>query len=572
MTTLLLLFILTLSCFESAIIPISSSCSSSGTCTQLINEAITSCKSEPYCTISLDSGVYNLKGSAFSSLITISDASNLAIIGQGDSTLLLADNIHTFFVISGGTNISLSSFSVDMERLPFTYGLVTSSEKVPNSTLYSSTIIFNVTDYPIDLSRYDWLGTVQAIMGYDPILRHPSLDNLDIYALSPTYYANYPTNKPGTMIIQVAPKLPLGENVIIRHQVYSFNFANAEKVVDISYSNISLYATGGMGFYTHQCSGVSLNGVRIVRINNRPMSITADGAHIQDSQGGSVLIRNCTFDGQGDDGINVPTTFQEIVSINLQTMQFQLGGRNAPLEPPLFTTGNTVYFYNRSSMAILGSEIVTAILSNNTVQIGGVSFPEGIGLYSLVLSPQNFADYTEIVDCTFSNNRARGALVKTSNAYIARNTFSGMSMSAIKTETDGCYWFEGRPVINWTATNNTFSSCNYWIQETNGNGDISIDSYVPIFNNGIPTTQCNHFIGHESAVQENLTITNNVFNSLYNQTPITIWSTNGLNASSNKVYIASGSEINYAIIGQGVSNSIAINNLCNGEPCKTSGV
>jgi hypothetical protein len=80
----------------------------------------------------LDSGVYNLKGSAFSSLITISDASNLAIIGQGDSTLLLADNIYTFFVISGGTNISLSSFSVDMERLPFTYGLVTSSEKVPN--------------------------------------------------------------------------------------------------------------------------------------------------------------------------------------------------------------------------------------------------------------------------------------------------------------------------------------------------------------------------------------------------------------------------------------------------------
>jgi hypothetical protein len=221
-------------------------------------------------------------------------------------------------------------------------------------------------------------------------------------------------------------------------------------------------------------------------------------------------------------------------------------------------------------MAILGSETVTAILANNTVQIG--AFPEGVGLYSLVLSPQNFAEYTEIVDCTFSNNRARGALVKTSNAYIARNTFSGTSMSAIKTETDGCYWFEGRPVINWTATNNTFIGCNYWVQETNGNGDISIDSYVPIFNNGIPSTQCNHFIGPESAVQANLTITNNIFYSLYNQTPVTIWSTNGLNASSNTIFIAPGSEINYGIIGQGVSNSIAINNLCNGEPCKTSGV
>lgn len=555
---------------SATVIPVPSSCSTLGTCTEAINEAINSCKSFPDCTISLESGIYNLEGSAFTNLINIAGANNLAIIGMGDSTLLLADNIHTFFVISGGSNISLTSFAADMKRLPFTYGIVTNSVKSQNSSLYDSTVIFNETEYPVDLSQYDWLGTVQSIMGYDPILKHPSLDNLDIYALSPSYTATYPTDTPGKMIVR-APKLPIGENVIIRHQVYSFNFANAEKTNKLAYSNISLWATGGMGFYTHQCTDVSLTGVRIEKVAGRPMSITADGAHIQDSQGGSVIIRDCVFEGQGDDGINVPTTFQEIVSINPSTSTFQLGGRGAPLESPLFGEGDTVYFYNRSSMAVLGTSSVSAILSNNTIQIGS-TFPQGVSLYSLVLSPKNFADYLEIVDCVFSSNRARGALVKTSNSYIARNVFQGMSMSGIKTETDGCYWFEGRPVVNWTATNNTFINLNYWAQETNGNGDITIDSYVPNFNNGVPTTQCVHWIGSESFVQHNLTITGNTFFSAYNQTPITVWSTNGLNASSNIITHAPGTSSEFAIIGQGVSNSIALNNICDGEACKTSGV
>ena len=567
---LILILLLLLESTSALVIPVPSSCSAAGTCTEQINVAITSCKGSPYCTVSLEEGVYYLTGSPFSNLINVFGATNLAIVGSGDSTILLADNIHNFFQISGGSNISLSSFAVDMERLPFTYGIVANSVKSPNSSsLYDSTIIFNVTEYPVDL-RYSWIGTVQAIMGFDPVLRHPTLDNLDIYALSPSYTATYPAETPGTMIIQ-APKLPIGENVIVRHQVYSFNFANAEKVNKIAYSNISLWATGGMGFYTHQCTDIILTGVRVERIGNRPMSITADGAHIQDSQGGSVIIRDSVFDGQGDDGVNVPTTFQEIVSIDPSTFRFQLGGRGAPLEPPLFTQGDTVYFYNRSSMAILGISIVSEILTNNTVKIES-AFPQGVGLYSLVLSPQNFADYLEIVDCTFSNNRARGALVKTSNAYIARNVFKGMSMSGLKTETDGCYWFEGRPVTNWTATNNTFISLNYWISETNGNGDITIDSYVPVFNDGVPTTQCVHWTGPESAVQANLTITDNIFFSAYNQTPITIWSVDGLNVSNNEIAYAQGTGATYAIIGQGVSNSIAASNVCNGEPCKTEGV
>ena len=557
---------------SSLVIPIPLTCNVFRNCTSTLNAAILSCVGEPFCTISLSAGEYALEGKAFTSLITINGAINLAIIGAGDSTVLIANDIGTFFAIDGGSNISLSSFAADMKRQPYTYGIVTASTATANGGT-ASTITFDTNDYPIDVTQYQWLQTAQGLMGWDPILRHPSLDGLDIYG---TFSVTYPPSAPGTLVV-VAPFLPLNEHVILRHQIYAYNFVSAEIVSGIAFTNITLYSTAGMGFFTSRCSDVSLTGTRIVRKDSRPMSITADGAHIQDTQGGAVTFKGCTFEAQGDDGINTPTTFQDIVSYDSVTKNaFQVGGRNAPIERPLFGSNDTVNFYNRSSMALLGSAIVASIDNNNTVHLSAGSIvPFGAGLYTLVLSPRNFADYVEITDCVFRANRARGALVKSSHAYIARNLFQGVSMSGIKTETDGCYWFEGRPVTNWTAINNTFDSCNYWGRESSGLGDISIDNSVPINDAaGVPTTKCVHFMDSSmSEVQHNLTISGNLFISAFNQSSMTIWSVYGLNITDNTVTTVTGApHVAVPIIGYGVVNSIAINNICDGIPCKTVGV
>jgi hypothetical protein len=556
---------------HSLVIPIPLSCTVFGNCTSTLNAAISTCAGVPFCTILLSAGEYALEGKTFSTLMSINGAENLAIVGAGDSTVLIANDIGTFFAINGGSNISLSSFAVDMKRQPYTYGVVTASTATANGT--ASTITFDINDYPINVTQYGWLETAQGLMGWDPILRHPSVDNLDIYG---TFSVSFPPAAPGTLVV-VAPYLPLNEHVILRHQIYAFNFVSAGLVSGISFTNVTLWSTAGMGFFTSRCSNVSLTGTRVVRKDSRPMSITADGAHIQDTQGGPVTFRGCVFEGQGDDGINVPTTFQDIVSYDSVTNNaFQVGGRNAPILRPLFGAKDTVNFYNRSSMAFLGSAIVASVDDNNTVHLSADSIvPIGVGLYTLVLSPRNFADYVEITDCIFRFNRARGALVKTSNAYIARNLFQGVSMSGIKTETDGCYWFEGRPVTNWTAINNTFDSCNYWGRESNGLGDISIDNSVPVDDAaGVPTTKCVHFMDSSmSEVQHNLTISDNIFISAFNQSAMTIWSVRGLNITSNIVTTVSGApRVSVPIIGYGVVDSRSANNICDGIPCKTQGV
>lgn len=45
----------------------------------------------------------------------------------------------------------------------------------------------------------------------------------------------------------------------------------------------------------------------------------------------------------------------------------------------------------------------------------------------------------QVSDCVFKDNRARGALLKSSNVLATRNTFDHTTGPAIKTETDGAW-------------------------------------------------------------------------------------------------------------------------------------
>ena len=45
----------------------------------------------------------------------------------------------------------------------------------------------------------------------------------------------------------------------------------------------------------------------------------------------------------------------------------------------------------------------------------------------------------QVSDCLFKDNRARGALLKSSNVLAIRNTFDHTTGPAIKTETDGTW-------------------------------------------------------------------------------------------------------------------------------------
>ena len=65
------------------------------------------------------------------------------------------------------------------------------------------------------------------------------------------------------------------------------------------------------------------------------------------------------------------------------------------------------------------------------------------------------------VNNTYRNNRARGQLVKTHNAWMDGNVYEGMSGPAVQADPDGCYWFESTPVFNWTLQGSVITDVNY---------------------------------------------------------------------------------------------------------------
>jgi hypothetical protein len=381
------------------------------------------------------------------------------------------------------------------------------------------------------------------------------------------------TTGPSAQLV-IGAQLKVNDWVIIRHQTYSFNAFSASNVKGIYWNDINLYATAGMGIFTNACSDIVIEGVRIVKLPGRPMSINADGLHISNTMGGRVLIDRCIFEGQGDDGINTPTIFDAIAAFtDEKNMSFTCSGYgNTITTQPVAFAGATLNFFDRHTMAVLGTAVVQSVSSSGVVTLA-TPLPPGAGIYTAFNNQAFYAGYIELMNSYFHANRARGAMIKSSNAWIYNNTFEFCSGPALKTETDACYWFEGHPVTNWTADSNRFLSNNFGPGAGGGLGDIAIDSYVAKFDSaGAPTSTC-IFPSEVSntPVQFNLTLTNNTFVQISGVQAVTAYSTQQLTIAGNSI-TEQGNKAQFNFQGFGVTDSALSNNVCNGGVCATSGL
>jgi hypothetical protein len=440
------------------IVPVPPSCTPSGTCVAAIAAAFAACAAsrDAACTIQLEAGTYALAAPAYATLFAVAPApaQALAFVGRGDATLLQLADIGTLFSVTGGAaGVRFEGFAVDQLRVPFTYGQVTAVNADG-----SSDVTFDARGlYAIDAARYPWLLRAQSVLSYDPAKSRVAANATDIYALDAPLPLAYASSTGAAAVVRVGgARLQLGGFVILRHQVYSFNAFNFYGTRGVAVVDVSLFCVGGMGVFTDSAHGIAIAGLSIRKLPGRPMSITADGVHFSNTLGGGVSITDSLFEGQGDDGINIPTIFQEIVWVGADGRSFRVQGRGqAPAAPPLAGAGATVNFFNRTDQALLGTGVVARVDANNTVVLAG-ALPAGAGVYSLINNNGMQADWVTVVNNTFRNNRARGALLKSSNVWCAYNTFDGCSLSAVKTETDACYWYEGHPVTNWTLFSNVF--------------------------------------------------------------------------------------------------------------------
>ena len=554
-------------------VPVSPSCASggAGACVSAIEAAVKTCSgSAQPCTVQLAAGSYTLGGAPFANpLMTFSGIRDVAIVGAGaDATTLVLSDVNGIFAFASSSNVTLSGFSVDSVRPYFTLGTVVASAGS------HSNLTFDAGAYPVDLAKYPWLAHAQAAIGYDPVNDRFLKNGVDDYWLdAPQSVAFLSTSGPAALLT-VSSALPVGQAVVLRHQVYSYNFLSCYSCDDLLVSGVTLYATPGMGVFTANSSNVVMDALKIAKRPGRPMSITADGVHFCNSRGGAVIIRNCLFEGQGDDGVNVPTIFQDIDTISADRLTLTLGKNGvAGANAGTIWAGAEMQFFGRKTLIPSAPPARVVSTSSFTVTLDAQLDP-GVALYDLVNNAASYPAYVEVTDSVFRANRARGALLKASNVFCARNVFDHCTGPAIKTEIDGCYWFEGAPVRNWTVRDNIIVGVNYATAAMAG--DIMIDSDVPVFNSsGVPTTQCVTPLA--GPVHYNLSIVNNSFVQDAGNAALAAFSVYGFVVSGNEVTRTAGTPppaagFDFGCGSDSCSQTSASGNTCNGGACVVSGL
>lgn len=546
-----------------SIVNVPSSCSGAGTCTSLMNAALSSCASATTpCTVQLDpASVYQLASNDGNGCPLRATPGSQPITLDGQGSEILLENLTGFLCVQGGAGVSVVNMTIDMVRQPYSYGQVVASSRS------SSVVRVSLADYPappVSNPAY-WMNQVQAILQYDPVAQRPAVGAVDIYSLDPGIPCTWALNGDGTANITVAKgSLPPQSWMILRHWVYSLNGLSFTSSTDILVQDVTLFSVPGMGVVADSSTGVTLRRFQVLKRSGRPMSITADGSHFTSCRGGDVHIDSCVFEGQGDDGGNIPARFWEIHTLSADRLTAEVYQRGQPT-PFNGQVGDALLFYNRSTFAAYGQggAVQVASVSGTSLQFSAPLPAEG-GVWDLIVNLADEPRSVSIVNTVYRNNRARGQLLKASNSLVHNCSFIGNTGPAIQVYPDGVYWFEGDVISrgNWTIENTLIQGVNYGPAQMPG--DIFMAAQVPTWQNGAPTTNGGPAMQGQQSF--NVTVRNVTFVQSQPSAAVAVYGVNGLTLEDNTVLFDAQSPPSANFFAHNSINVVASGNTCSPGP------
>jgi hypothetical protein len=396
------------------------------------------------------SGTYN-----FTSALSISNAVNLTIMGQGmQQTLLVGNSPTEMFHLFNCQGLTITSLAIDFDPLPFTAGYVVSV-----NTSYLDVQI--VPPHAADIGRQ-----VGTILRYDPVLMRPAIgpNTYEIYQTPPS---NVSTSLVSTGVLRIplasSSKFVVGDPIVARYAFCS-HAIGGDDVTDFIVQSITIYTAWCMGAVTLRAKRMNITDYHVIPRNGRWMSTAADCMHFSDSRD-YINIVDSKCEGQGDDGLNVHAFYFNITQIINSTAlileQFSW--------PDVLNVGVGTHLEFSSSQQPF------TVYQTATVASSSINGPT-TGLF-LFTSPINVSvgDWASVADTpaltirnlTVSNNRARGVLLKTRNILMTHSLFNGTSGPAVLFE-PSMYWHESVWAKNVMLSQNVYINCNEGIAQEKG--------------------------------------------------------------------------------------------------------
>ena len=255
-----------------------------------------------------------------------------------------------------------------------------------------------------------------------------------------------------------------GDGLLFRH-IYSYApMIQLFGCRNVRLENVTISAGPGMGVIAHRCETITLRGLRVVPSRGRPMSVNCDATHFI-SCAGRIDVRDCTFEGMGDDAVNVHGFYLLVT------------GRPAPDRVKAVLPVTTQDF--REEYPLPGEEVSFVDGGDLTPKLGGERFrvteavkeadgylltfdrplPTAIGAGDQTVNVSLLASLS-FRNCSVKNIRGRAVLIQTVNAEVSGCVFEACTGEGVHLNT-AVGWAESCGTENVVIRGNRFIGCGY---------------------------------------------------------------------------------------------------------------
>lgn len=253
----------------------------------------------------------------------------------------------------------------------------------------------------------------------------------------------------------------VGQKICVRHHAYGPIAILIKNSKNTAIKNVTIHSAGGMGIVVLPRS----ENLILERFQIRPradsvqlMAGNCDGVHIT-GLSGELIMKDCYFDGLGDDALNIHSTAATVTDIHERedrlTCHYCKKTKDGLLSPEWCKKGDEIVVLDAQTCQKKGGFRVISFEKEELL------FEKAEGLLSVgsILQNRAFAASVNMTGCTIRNTRARGCILQSENIDISDCTFYGMSFPAIQAAPDVRKWYEVGPVINMSIHHNTFENC-----------------------------------------------------------------------------------------------------------------
>ena len=395
-------------------------------------------------------GIYFL-----SAVIFVSNATNLTVTGQGmDRTFLVGYNPVSIFNAQNCQGLTISSFAIDYDPLPFTAGYVVQV----NDTYLDIQV---VPPHRADVDRQ-----VQAILRYDPVQRRPAF-GLNTYEIGQTPPTDVNTSlvSPGVLRLPLqSPSQFLLKDPIVARFLFQSHAIYGQDLTDMTLRSVTIYTSWGMGFVTLRGKRLNVINYHVYPRDERWMSTVVDCMHFADSRD-FVAIEDSQCESMGDDGLNVHAVYFLVTQV-IDSKTIVITATNW-IDPLDFGVDTQLEFNAHDQPFTVHASGRVASLEYDSRYSRKVTFTAetnvSLGDWACVgdtprLTIRNF---------TVGNNRARGVLLETRHVEITQSLFNRTSGPAVLIQ-PSMYWHEGPNARNITLLENVYIENNEGIAQEKG--------------------------------------------------------------------------------------------------------